>query len=126
MTYQAKTYHETDWSKKAEQVRACIEQNPGKSIAQLADLLGWHKSSVSGRVNDLKKFGCITTTKGTDSADIYAYDPDPARWAARAKQHELTTDLARIEKFVKRYGAQMTPNGKKELRKLYLKIRGQN
>lgn len=120
--HQLKTYHKTDWSPKAEQLRKVIADNPGRTIAQLAELIGWHKSSVSGRVNDLKKAGCITTTSQA-GGDVYAYDPDPARWPSRAKHYEVFSDLKRIEKFVDRYGSKMTEAGKIELRALYKKVR---
>jgi len=53
------TYHDLDLNNQQREVLAALKRSGCSCIADLAARMGWQRSTVSGRMNDLKKAGLL-------------------------------------------------------------------
>ena len=53
------TYYSLDFTNQQKQIMAALSKLDESCIADIAEHLGWQRSTVSGRLNDLKKLSVV-------------------------------------------------------------------
>lgn len=92
-SHQLHTYLTRDFTPSQRRVAAYIERHPGCTRADIAAALpAGQKSSISGRVGDLKALGCLIIVDATGGEQL-TFDPVRTNWPVRARELAKAKEL---------------------------------
>lgn len=117
--HQRTHYHTHDFAPLQQRIINELLTRPGQTIAEIADRTGLDKSTVSGRVSELKARGCLICVDAPGGQQL-TYDTCEYNHAHRAKAYARASHP--VCKFHDKFLDYMTPSLYAELRKLYLRV----
>ena len=118
-TAQTHTYLTRDFGRTKRLVAEAILSHPGTTLAELETLTGLASKSITGRVGDLKKQGCLTTVDDPAGERLY-FDRDRSSWEPRAAALEKQRNLDEIERFARKWAGPLDATTTEGLRRLWV------